>query len=84
MKCEEPELVRDIFKTLDRELSTYRSDLLGVGEVLLGKGVTEQRIICTFLWKGNENHQLWTGFLVHQRIIPTVSKLSLLVIGCTI
>ena len=28
-------------KTLDRELATFRSDLLGVQEVLLGKGVTE-------------------------------------------
>jgi len=26
---------------LDRELATFRSDLLGIQEVLLGKGVTE-------------------------------------------
>jgi hypothetical protein len=28
-------------KTVDRELATYRSDLLGVQEFVLGKGVTE-------------------------------------------
>jgi len=41
MEYDETELVRDIFKTLDRELGTFRSDLLGIQEVLLGKGVTE-------------------------------------------
>jgi len=30
------------FKTVDRELATYRSDLLEVQEVLLGKGVAER------------------------------------------
>jgi mRNA deadenylase 3'-5' endonuclease subunit Ccr4 len=30
-----------ILKTLDRELATFRSDLMGIQEVLLGKGVTE-------------------------------------------
>jgi len=29
-------------KTVDRELATFRSDLLGIQEVLLGKGVTER------------------------------------------
>ena len=28
-------------KTVDRELAKFRSDLLGIQEVLLGKGVTE-------------------------------------------
>ena len=40
MEYEEPELVRTL-KTVDRELATYRSDLLEVQEVLLGKGVAE-------------------------------------------
>jgi hypothetical protein len=34
-------------------------------------------VIC--VWKGKENHQIGTGFLVHQ-----LNKLSLLVIGCNI
>jgi len=29
-------------KTADRDLATFRSDLLGIQEVLLGKGVTER------------------------------------------
>ena len=44
---------------------------------MLGKEVTEQRIICTFLWKGNESHQLDTGFLVHQRIISAFKQVEL-------
>jgi len=30
-----------ILKTVDRELAKLRSDLMGIQEVLLGKGVTE-------------------------------------------
>ena len=30
------------FRPVDRELATYRSDLLGVHEVASGKGVTER------------------------------------------
>jgi len=40
MEYVEPELVRTL-KTVDRELAMYRSDLLRIQEVLLGKGVTE-------------------------------------------
>jgi len=40
MEYVEPEFVRTL-KTVDRELVMYRSDLLEVQEVLLGKGVTE-------------------------------------------
>jgi len=29
------------FKTLDRESATFRSDLLGIQDILLGKGVNE-------------------------------------------
>jgi hypothetical protein len=56
---------------VDRELATCRSDVLGVQECVLGKGVTER--MCTFFM---ESHQLEAGFLVHQRIISTVKEVQ--------
>jgi hypothetical protein len=41
-------------KTLDRVLAMYRSDLLGVQEVLWGKGVTEQTEDYMYLAYGKE------------------------------
>jgi len=48
-------------RTLERELASHRSDLLGVHEVVSGKGVTRGYVPC--LWEGNEN-QLGAGFVV--------------------
>jgi hypothetical protein len=42
------------FKTVDKELATFRSDLLGVQEVLLGKGGTEQPEDYMYLVYGKE------------------------------
>jgi hypothetical protein len=48
--------------TVSRELSTHKLD---VGEYTL------------FYRKGNENHELGTGFLVHKRITSVVKKVEL-------
>ena len=72
-------------ETVDRELATYRSDLLGVQEVVLGKGVNEQPEDYMYLFYGKEmkTHQVGTGFLLHQTY-QQLNDLSLLVIGCNI
>jgi hypothetical protein len=41
-------------KTVDRELAKFRSDLLGIQEVLLGKGVTERTEVYKYLVCGKE------------------------------
>ena len=72
-------------ETVDRELAMYRSDLLGVQKVVLGKGVNEQPEDYMYRFYGKEmkNHQLGTGFLLHQTY-QQLNDLSLLVIGCNI
>jgi hypothetical protein len=49
--------------TVLRELSKYKLDLVGVEEVRWDGGGTEPVSEYTFLYgKGNENHELGTGF----------------------
>jgi hypothetical protein len=43
----------------------------------------KNRRLFFFHGKGNENHQLGTGFFVFQTIVPAV-KYNLLVVGCHI
>jgi exonuclease III len=49
--------------TVSKELSKYRLDLVGVQEVRWEGGRTEPAGKYTFFYrKGNENHELGTGF----------------------
>jgi exonuclease III len=59
--------------TDSEELSEHKLDLVGVQEVRWESGGTKLTGKYTFFyWKGNENHELGTGFFVYKRIISAV------------
>jgi hypothetical protein len=62
--------------TVSRELSRYRLDLVGVQEDRWeGSGVAPSEF--TFLYgKGNENHELGTGFFEHKGNISAVKRIE--------
>jgi hypothetical protein len=67
------------------ELSRYKLDLAGVQEVRWEGGGTEPAGEYTFMYgKGNENHELGTGFLYIRESYQQLRGLNSSVIGCHI
>jgi hypothetical protein len=63
--------------TVSKELSKYRLDLVGVQEVRWeGSGTKREGEYTFFYGKGNENHELGTGFSVHKSNIPAVKRVK--------
>ena len=68
MECKEPVQVRFTYSS-SQGISEVKVDLLGVQEVRWDKEDTVSAGYYNFYGKGNENHQLGTGFFVHHRIV---------------
>jgi hypothetical protein len=62
---------------VSREPSKYKFILVGVRKVRWEGGGTEPVGEYTFFYsKGNENHELGTGFFVHKTIISAVKRVE--------
>ena len=65
------------FKAAARELGRYKLDVVVVHEVRWDKGGSVTTGDFDFFYrKGNENHQLGTGFFVHRRIVSALKRVE--------
>jgi hypothetical protein len=63
--------------TVSRDLARYKLHLVRVQEVRCeGSGAESAGEYTFFYGKGNENHELGTGFVVHKRIILAVKRVE--------
>jgi exonuclease III len=75
MECKELYRVGSL-RTVSRELARHKLDLVGV-QVRWEEGGTEPAGEYTFFYKkGNENHELGTGFFVHKGNISAVKRVE--------
>jgi hypothetical protein len=64
-------------RAVAEEISKYKLDLVGVREAIWNGGGNEPAGKYMFFYgKGNENHELGTGFFVHKRIMTAVKRVE--------
>jgi hypothetical protein len=63
--------------TVAKEISKYKLDLMGVPEVRRDTGGTKPAGKYTFFYgKGNDNHELGTGYFGHKRIMSAIKRIE--------
>jgi exonuclease III len=66
-----------LLRAVAEEISKYKLDLVGVQEVRWDGGDTEPADEYIFFYgKGNENHELGTGFFIQKRIVSAIKRVT--------